>query len=408
MENPDKQKRKYWFLEHRKKVLIFLLIVSCYIVSSCVSSVSVYNPAKYLYTQDDLQEIEKILAENVSQYKLPALIVGITSDDRNLFVKAKGVKVLGQSENLLENDLLHIGSNGKAMTATMIAILVERGILSWDSTPADIYPEIADKIYPEFKSITLSQLLCHSAGVPCFTEEEEFANIPALGGSYTQQRLEFTKWILANRPPYKPGTFHYSNAGYVIAASMAETKTQKSWEFLMKELLFEPLGINAKFGWPAKNSNNQPWGHAEVDGKLCAISPDNKEYLIPEWLAPAGDISMSLPDYLSFLRCHLKGLQGHSLLLDKNTFKLLHSIYNDEGPSGVGVAYGWGVKELNGVMCNVHVGSGGTFYICVALVPEMNIGIAVACNAGNGAASEACTKLLKLLLAKHITKVNAS
>jgi CubicO group peptidase (beta-lactamase class C family) len=314
---------------------------------------------------------------------------------------------LGQPENLLETDLIHIGSNGKAMTSTMIGVLVERGILSWDSTPADIYPEIANEISPEFKYITLSQLLCHSAGIPGFTEEEEFANIPVLRGDYIQQRLEFTKWVLTQKPLYVPGTFHYSNAGYVIAASMAEVRTQKSCEFLMKELLFEPLGIRAQFGWPAENTSDQPWGHAEIDGKLCAISPSNKEYLIPEWLAPAGDISISLPDYLSFLRCHLEGLQGCSSLLDKKTFELLHNVYNTEGPSGVGAAYGWGVKELNGVTCHVHVGSGGTFYICVALVPEMNIGIAVACNAGNGAASEACAKLLKLLLAKHINKVKA-
>jgi len=391
----------------KKRVLIFLLITLCSLISSCVSPVSVSNSVKDLYTQDDLQEIEKILAENVSQYKLPALIVGITSDSEDLFVETNGIRVLGQSENLLKTDLLHMGSNGKAMTATMIAILVEQGVLSWDSTPADIYPEIADTFSPELKSITLRQLLCHSAGIPGFTDEDEFVNIPALKGNRIQQRLEFTKWILAQKPLYTPGTFHYSNAGYVIAASMAEARTQKGWEFLMQELLFKPLGIYAKFGWPAENSNNQPWGHAEVGGKLCAISPDNKEYLIPEWLAPAGDISISLPDYLNFLRCHLKGLQGHSSLLDKDTFKLLHSIYNEEGPSGVGVAYGWGIKELNGVVCNVHVGSGGTFYVCVALVPEIDVGIAVACNAGNGAASEACTKLLKLLLAKHITKVKA-
>jgi D-alanyl-D-alanine carboxypeptidase len=357
------------------------------------------------YTQSELQEIDKTLTEDISQNSLPGVVMGITSDESTLFTIAIGVRVLGQPEKLIETDLLHIGSNGKAMTATMVAVLVERGLLSWDSTPADIYSEIKAEISPEFRSVTLRQLLCHSAGILGFTDEQEFKDIPELRGDLIQQRLEFTKWILAQKPVYEPGTFHYSNAGYVIAASMAETVTHKSWELLMNELLFQPLGIEARFGWPAENISGQPWGHTEVDGKLRPISPE--EYLIPEWLSPTGNVSVSVPDYLKFLRCHLQGLKGRSPLLSKETFTLLHKVSEAEGPAGVGVACGWGIKELNGITCHVHSGSGGTFFACAALAPEMDFGAAVVCNAGNAAAEEVCAKLLKTLLAKHMDKIKA-
>jgi len=277
-----------------KNILTLLLFSLCWLLSSCVWSIPSTKLGGCVYTQDELQEIDKMLTKYISQYSLPGLVIGITSDDDTLFAIARGARILGQSEKLIETDLLHIGSNGKALTATMIGILVERGALSWDLTPLDIYPEMGNEISPKLRSITLSQLLCHSAGIHGFTDEKEFKDLPELQGSLIKQRLAFTKWVLAQKPFCTPGTFHYSNAGYVIAASMAEGATQKSWESMMKELLFEPLGIVAQFGWPAKSMGGQPCGHAEVDRKLCVIPIDDKEYLIPEWLAPAGDISMSV------------------------------------------------------------------------------------------------------------------
>ena len=56
-------------------------------------------------------------------------------------------------------DQVHIGSCTKAMTATLIGMLVESGLLTWSTTIRDVFPELASRLHPDFQKVTLSQLL---------------------------------------------------------------------------------------------------------------------------------------------------------------------------------------------------------------------------------------------------------
>lgn len=62
------------------------------------------------------------------------------------------------------------------------------------------------------------------------------------------------------RKAAEPGTRHvYSNAGYAVAAAMAERVTGRSWESLMKKYVFGPLKLrSARFGWPARQGAPAP------------------------------------------------------------------------------------------------------------------------------------------------------
>ena len=82
-------------------------------------------------------------------------------------------------------------------------------------------------------------------------------------------------------PPVGPvGEFSYSNLGYMIAGAMAEKVTGKSWETLMEERLFTPLGMAAagfRFQEGPDYNEEQPSGHA-LDaggswGPLVACEP---------------------------------------------------------------------------------------------------------------------------------------
>ena len=55
---------------------------------------------------------------------------------------------------------------------------------------------------------------------------------------------------------------------------MAEAATGQTWEELMEQRLFAPLGIRATFGWPA--GPEAPWGHAPVDGRLAPVDPQGR------------------------------------------------------------------------------------------------------------------------------------
>ena len=63
-------------------------------------------------------------------------------------------------------DFWHIGSCGKAMTVTLIARLVDRGVLSWTTPLGVLLPDQAATMNPQYSSVTLAQLLSHHSGLP--------------------------------------------------------------------------------------------------------------------------------------------------------------------------------------------------------------------------------------------------
>ena len=269
---------------------------------------------------------EALLIRLREQHELPALAAVVVSSDTTLGLVVTGIRRQGQPEMVEPADRFHLGSMGKAITATVIARLVEEGKLSWTTRPVDLFPELASAVHPGYRDITIEQLLRHDAGTPPYdsTTEIRGAGARAGSGSPRDQRRAFSIWLLQQRPHVTPGTRpEYSNAGYPVAAAMAEAATGETWESLVESRLARPLGINLTYGLPARGDSAQPWGHKPKSAFLgLAISPNAVELQAPKdgWalgviFEPAGDYSLSLADYAKFLQMHLAGLAGRDGLL---------------------------------------------------------------------------------------------
>ena len=166
------------------------------------------------------------------QHNVPAMAAVVLRADTVLARGVAGVRRSGIAGAVTIQDRFQLGSNTKAITATLIATLVEAGKLSWTTTPADVFPEIRDSMSPAFRGVTLEQLLSHHAGVSPFkdTDDEDFKRIPRLNGTPMERRREFTAWVLRGKPVEPPGTKAiYSNGGYTIVAAIAERVTGESW-----------------------------------------------------------------------------------------------------------------------------------------------------------------------------------
>jgi D-alanyl-D-alanine carboxypeptidase len=342
--------------------------------------------------------LRQILEEIRRETGVPAVAGVVVSHTAVLSQAAIGFRRLGCDIPVTIHDRFHAGSNTKAMTATACASLVDMGLLSWQTTPLDVFPDLGDKILPKYKAITLEMLLTHMAGIPPYMDDEadDFI-LPAWEGmSLEQQITYFSKWLLQNREPInEPGSeFSYSNAGYGIAAAMAETVTGKSWKQLLQETLFSPLGIDAVAGsgWPALHDPNQPWGHHVEDGKLVAHPPDD-EYQLEAFLAPAGDVSISLPHYGRFLQMHLKALQSRETILPN---ELIHKMHNYSQP---GYGMGWGITTLRSIeelgLFSTHAGSAGTFILVAGISHSEDRAVALATNAGVPEALQGIKKIIR-------------
>lgn len=338
--------------------------------------------------------IELLLVPILEKHKVPGLIAGIVDRDGIVSAGVTGIRKRGSPELMTINDLVHLGSNTKAMTATLIATLVEEQQLSWDSTLQDVFSEWAADIHEDFRTVTLRQLLTHRAGLPAnaaYTELEE----PLM-----EQREKLARKVLSVAPVHTPGSkFLYSNLGYIIAGHLAEKVTSKPWEELIKTRLFEPLQMTtAGFGPPGtKDKVDQPWGH----GGLFPI-PFQKDN--PAVLGPAGTVHCSVADWSRFIALHLRGASEKSdtdkkELISRETFKILQT------PSpGEDYAMGWVVVPrpwANGEIL-IHSGSNTMWMATVAIAPNRGVAIFAVTNMGPPAGQKACDEALAALIKEKL------
>ena len=90
---------------------------------------------------------------------------------------------LGSEDPITLDDRFHIGSNAKAMTGYLAAILVDRGQLTWETKISDVFPAWKTEMLPDYLSLTLRDVLSHRAGIRPFKHESEFERFPQWEGS---------------------------------------------------------------------------------------------------------------------------------------------------------------------------------------------------------------------------------
>jgi CubicO group peptidase (beta-lactamase class C family) len=323
--------------------------------------------------------------ETVRQkFQLPALGGALVGRDGTMAVGVVGERVKGRTEQATIDDSWHLGSDTKAMTAAMIAALVEQKKLSWDTRLSDVFPDLnlpADK-----GAITLLELLSHRAGLPANTDWWALSK----SGTLAEQRVAAVARIGSVDLVAPPGSkFSYSNWGYVAAGAMAERTTGKAYEALMQEIVFGPLRMGSAGFGPAGTDGkaNEPWGH-KPDGSPSAT--DN-----PPVMNPAGCIHSSLGDWGKFIADQLRGPDGKGALLKPNSYLRLRT-----APYGGNYAFGWLVINTpDGGTIYTHAGS-NTFNLAVAwMAPAQDFAVLVVCN--QGSSDKACHDALTGLVAIH-------
>ncbi|MGB3455948.1 MAG: serine hydrolase domain-containing protein [Litorimonas sp.] len=282
------------------------------------------------------------------------------------------------------DDLFHVGSIGKSMSATTIATLVEDGLMGWDDTLGDSLEGVVE-MHPGWTDTTLSQLLTHRAGIP---QPPVTAMINSVSEPVRlrEVRREVAARILEEAPDTPPGSvFAYSNTGYMLASIMAEETTGESWETLIGTRLAAPMGLETLgFGAPTGGDENAdvPWGHVRIGPVKLSMDPaDNADN--PPWMAAAGTMHIGLDDLLAYGRAHLEAGRGPESVLSAATFDYLHTPALDD------YAHGWVVQRRDfgaGSEETViwHNGSNTMWYAALFLVPERDAVFALLTNDGSG------------------------
>lgn len=326
-----------------------------------------------------------ILAAAMAGTATPGMAAMVIRDFRAETEQVAGVRRLGDAAPAARGERWHLGSNGKAMTATLVARLVARGALAWDRPLETMLPGLAAGMRPEYRAVTLPDLLSHHAGLPENHDDTAYFNTFFTDrASMTAQRLRYIGTALADAPvgPVR-GEPSYSNTGLLIAAACAEQATGQAFEALIAREVFRPLGIKS-FSFDQLGGRGEPCGH--VEGRVADRPFDAN----PRMFAPAGAMRMSLADWSRFCIDQMQGERGRGRLLKAEGYRFLHTAQNHGegggGAGGRGWALGWGAADRAAGRKGpalTHSGSDGNWYALVILFPQTGAGVLVAANAAD-------------------------
>lgn len=332
-------------------------------------------PPAFAQTVDPLQAQLETLRASAG---IPALGGAIVTVDGLLWSGVTGLRRQGGAEPVTLSDRWHLGSNTKAMTAVLYAGLIEEGRAAWGATVPQLFPDL--DIDPAWTSTTVEQLMGHRAGV--LDQAVMLAWMSAAwtpGADARDVRSALARTVFGAPPAGEPGTFSYSNAGYILVGAAIERITGEPWEATMQRDLFDRLGMaSAGFGAPL---GDNAWGH-----QGAAMSPKDPVTLgsdNPPGLGPAGTVHATIEDYARFLRLLLTdgggGLHGDSIL--RMTTPL--------PGSGQPYALGWGVLTgqpwSGGAPGLVHDGSNTLWLARAVIAPARGAAAICVANAAEPA-----------------------
>lgn len=323
-------------------------------------------------------------------YQIPEISYAVLNSKKILEMNAMGKHSVHLPDTATLNDRFHIGSNTKAMTAFIIAKVVESRKLSWSTRFFDLFPEWKSESNHEFANITLKDLLSHRAGIHSLQGDSTDPIVPSFDGTKVEKRKAFGRFVLKIDPLKTDSilTFIYSNAGYTLATLMLEKATKKSWEELVVKVFNTDLKLDVAFSWPENQKRKDTWGHSFENGTLIPV-PSNTDFRL-DYTETAGDLNMKIKDFAKFIQLHLYGLQGKNNYLKASTYSFMHNGIKN-------YAMGWYNVNENGNEYSTHYGTVGTYYTTVQIDRKKGIGNIIFTNSFNNNTQQGVRLLMRRL-----------
>ncbi len=332
-------------------------------------------------------ELDKNLEAIRAKYNLPALAAFVVDGDGLLETTAVGERSKGSGVEVTSDDMWHLGSITKSMTATLAAVLVDEAVIRWDSTVAEVFPETADRMLEKYRGLQLQQLLSMTAGLTRDADNPVLNQLDPNDGTRAQ-RILGVPLVLSYDHELPIGEYLYSNTSYVVAAAMLEKSTNQDWQELLTTKVMSPLNID-EFGFGPPGTEgllDQPLDHTLTNGEYHGVFQD-----LAPIIAPVGRVHMSLNDIAAYASFHLKGKSGESDLISQNVMQELYRGRTPENSedldSSESYALGWIVDMEEDFV--YHNGSNGFWIALLVIDFRHDVAIFAVTNAAGTAALEA-------------------
>jgi CubicO group peptidase (beta-lactamase class C family) len=339
------------------------------------------------------------------QYNAPAIMAAIVRHGGDYTVAAlTGVRkadLPGNNNNVIQgDDKFCLGSCSKPVSGYLIASFVQQGSFSWNKRIKDVFPEFQNSscrkhynIRDNYLNADVAQMMTHTAYFPWAPSnsmdymlevngykpdinssfQTEYCNNEAL----KQRRYNY----IVTAQQDAPMTQYQYNGGPIIPSAMLERLFNKSYEELLNEHVFVPLGMtSAGVGRLATSSSpNGTWQHS-FDAGTNKFIPDElttKKIFNYNAHAPAGAVHFTYTDAIKFLTALFPNNGKAKAVIKKQMLDSMLPVY----ANGFALS-GWLSNGSGNNLYISHDGDNGLSYCRMSAWPNKGNAYIVCSNCG--------------------------
>lgn len=242
-----------------------------------------------------LQDLLTACVQEVQdQFDVPGIAVVAFDEQGVLGSVASGRRSIEDTAPMTMNTRFRLHSMTKLLTAVMVLRLSDQGMLTLDSKLADLCPRLVSAAPNLLASLTVEQILSHTAGLPDGPTE-------IAGDSRDLSGLRSDTVALASglSPVAAPGhVYSYSNYAYSVLGAAVEELVGAPYSEVMTRTVAGPLGLSSlcfdpvvAMTHPLSQQHLVRRGHLVVDhwyGESVRMYPAAMAFLDPMDLAQLG------------------------------------------------------------------------------------------------------------------------
>ena len=315
--------------------------------------------------------------------------MAIVRNDSVLYVKGYGVLGAGNRAPVNEKTMFEIGSSSKSFTATAIAMLVTDGKMRWDDLLTDYLPDFRMYDPVANTSVTIRDALTHRSGIAR-------GELVWVGAGISREEVLHRVRFLKPESPFR-SQFSYQNMMFLAAGQAAGRAAGSSWDDLVRERIFMPLGMTSSATtYRGFTNENTAIAHG-LDHDTVFVRPQ----FDAEDIAPAGSIVSNAVDMAQYLRFQLndgvvngKRVVSSAALRETHSSQIVMSPGSGRGGGGapdtlvtthfVNYGFGWIIEDYRGQLVWQHGGNTAGMTTAMAMLPERKVGVVVMSNMGQG------------------------
>jgi CubicO group peptidase (beta-lactamase class C family) len=326
----------------------------------------------------DATQIQARVSELLSEYRIPSAAIGVLHDGE-ITDFAVGVKNLSTEEPATTDTIYQCGSMTKTWTALAFMQLVAEGKVGLDEPVRTYLPgfKVAD---PEVSAkVTPRHLPNHTNGI-----EEDYGD-PGEEDDVYERMVD----NIASAPQVYPlGYTHGYSAvlGYGILARIMEVIDGKRWDDIMKDRLFDPLGLTGTSSWREQvDQNRAATGHlirSIEEGPI--VSPLG---YLPRAFGPGGNVNSTAREVVTMAHVFLNGGKapnGTRIVSAEIIREMMESRVPIPDPYMFGPEWALGliVCDWRGETVYAHDGSTVGQSARLRILPDSNLALSMLANGG--------------------------